>query len=125
MPHPIPASAPPLPQRLLAASLAVLVLFIGLLSSSKELHGGLHPEAREDVCRHGQEDKHGKQTEHRKTHECVITLFACGQVDAASVTVAPAVCGDPFTVWLRLESEIILPSVSLAFYRARGPPLFA
>lgn len=63
-----PASPPPPAARGLAALLAGLVWWLGVLGVSPELHAALHDEHRGDCPAH----------ESSAAHECAVTLFAHG-----------------------------------------------
>ena len=88
-----------------AACLIALVLFLSLLGASPAMHKCLHADAD------------------RADHECVVTLFTHGQVDAVSI--APLVTGLVLLVGvLTLLSETFqIPLANYRFSRGRAPPV--
>ena len=91
------------PLRACATLLASLVLLLGTLAVSPELHELIHKDASEPG------------------HECGITVFAHGQVDSVSVDVAviapPVICA---TISLNTVSVSSATIENLPF--GRGPP---
>jgi hypothetical protein len=54
-------------------------------------------------------------------HECAVTLFSHGQVDA-STTAAPVVCAPTTLVFSQSLPEIIFVSTDVRLLPGRGPP---
>jgi hypothetical protein len=90
----------------LAGFLVLVLLFLGTLAASPTLHQWFHPDAN------------------APSHDCVITLFAKGQVSAA--TVAPLLVGLVilFGGVALLPEMLVLPSADYRFSSSRAPPFF-
>jgi hypothetical protein len=54
-------------------------------------------------------------------HECAVTLFSHGQVDAAS-TIAPVFCAPVCVIFSQLLPEVIFVSTDIRLLPSRGPP---
>jgi hypothetical protein len=87
--------------------LASLVLFLSLAGASTALHQIIHPDAT------------------APGHSCVITLFAEGQVDAASAVPVLAVFILVFARVTLLPDTFLLPSADYRYSASRAPPAFA
>jgi hypothetical protein len=97
---------PEWPRRLVAAAAAVLVLILGVLAASPQLHRWLHPDAD------------------HSDHECAVTLFHHG-VTQAVVGVALAVM--PLLLFVHLAFVPAGPDLIAPRYRlcpGRAPPGF-
>jgi hypothetical protein len=81
-----------------------LVLLLSFAGASAALHKSIHPDA-------GAAD-----------HQCAITLFTKGQVDAANVAPVLALAVALFTVAVLLAETLFLPSADYRFSASRAPP---
>ncbi len=81
-----------------------MVLFLSALAASPSLHKWLHHDADDP------------------DHECAITLFAHGQVSAATVAPVVAVFGALFGGILLLAQTFVLASADYRFSPSRAPP---
>ena len=91
---------------LVAWLMVVYVLLLGAMVASPGLHSHFHPDA----------DKAG--------HECAVTLFSHGQVDAA-VTVVTVALLALSSLFLRFNSTSVCPAWVAALPPGRGPPVLA
>ncbi len=89
-----------------AVLLAGLFLFLSALSSSPKLHHWLHSDA------------------HSASHDCVVKLFANGQVDVAGTAAAVPVAADLFGGVALRPIALFLPSADYRYSSSRAPPSF-
>ena len=91
--------------RILIGILAIaLVLLLDAMAACPALHELIHQDA-------GQTD-----------HQCVVTLFAHGQVDSASVDIAPAAPVIASTTTPQVEFSILVPTIG-NLPAGRAPPV--
>jgi len=89
---------------IIASLLAGLVLLLDALAASPQLHELIHQDAGS------------------AEHQCAVTLFAHGQVDAAAVEVAASVPDCPVE-FLPPVSAAIFQSLVATLPPGRGPPV--
>jgi hypothetical protein len=87
-----------------AVLLCAMVLFLAALAASPSLHEWLHHDANEP------------------DHECAVTLFAHGQVDATTIVPLMAVVAALFGGVALLARTFELASADYRFSRSRAPP---
>jgi hypothetical protein len=86
-----------------SALLLGLFLFLQALSISPALHALVHSDAAEPG------------------HECAVTLFTHGQVNASTTTV-PVVCTAARIVFCQAPPRVIFVSADVRLLPGRGPP---
>jgi hypothetical protein len=88
-----------------SASALLLGLFLSLQAMAvlPALHALVHPDASDPA------------------HECAVTLFSHGQVDASS-TIVPAICAPASLVFTESLPGIIFVSTDVRLLPGRGPP---
>lgn len=86
--------------------MAFLLLFIATLAASPALHAAIHPDANHE------------------DHNCIISVFAHGQVNAAAVAVAPVVV-PVVCVELSLPVFSVFSATIENLPQGRAPPVFA
>jgi hypothetical protein len=89
-----------------AVLLTGLFLFLSALASSPELHQWLHNDA------------------HSASHDCVVKLFANGQVDIAGAAAAVPVAAEFFGSLALRPIDLFLPSADYRYSSSRAPPSF-
>jgi hypothetical protein len=87
-----------------AVLLCAFVLFIAALAASPSLHEWLHHDANE------------------AGHECAVTLFLHGQVDATTLAPVVAAAFALFGGIALLAETFVLSSVEYRFCPSRAPP---
>jgi hypothetical protein len=83
-----------------------LVLLLQVLAASEALHKAIHPQA------------------HSPQHQCVISLFAQGQVNAANVSLPGFVFVGALIPFLLKPDLTPAPSFNYPLPPSRGPPRF-
>ena len=84
--------------------MALMVLSLGVLAGSATLHRSIHPDA--DAAQ----------------HQCAVTMFAHGQVDAATVDVAPVVPAVSIETTPSFVRSIFSPTIE-NLPAGRAPPV--
>jgi hypothetical protein len=87
-----------------AAMLCAMVLFLAALAASPSLHQWLHHDANE------------------ADHECAVTLFAHGQVNATTIVPVMAAVAALFGGVVLLAQTFELASADYRFSPSRAPP---
>ena len=87
-----------------AVLLCAMVLFLAALAASPSLHEWLHHDANEP------------------SHECVVTLFAHGQVNATTIVPVVALVAALFGGVALLTQSFELASADYRFSPSRAPP---
>jgi hypothetical protein len=87
-----------------AVLLCAMVLFLAALAASPSLHEWLHHDANEP------------------DHECAVTVFVHGQVDATTIVPVMAVIGALFGGIALLARTFELASADYLFSPSRAPP---
>ena len=110
--------SPSLPHRLLAATVAVLVLLLTVLAISPQLHADLH------ACGHDHGHPHEAPAGNPDSDDgCVISLFGQG-ITAGS---APVLLAAPPVAFaapnFSLRAELVFSSPRYLHLPGRGPPL--
>ncbi len=90
----------------LAGLMAVFLVFISTLAASPSLHQLIHSDAG------------------APGHQCVVTLFSRGQVNAASTASIIIVAAAIFGGTVLLAETLVLPSANYRFSSSRAPPSF-
>jgi hypothetical protein len=110
--------SPSLPHRLLAVTVAALVLLLSVLSVSHQLHADLH------ACGHDHGHAHEAPAGNPDSDEsCVVTLFGQG-ITAGS---APLLIAAPIVAFsapnFSRSTELVFGSPRYLHLPGRGPPL--
>ncbi len=87
-----------------AVLLCAFVLFLAALAASPSLHEWLHHDANEP------------------DHECAVTLFLHGQVNATTIVPVMAVAFALFGGIALLAETFVVPSTEYRFCPSRAPP---
>lgn len=91
-------------QAFIAGLLVALVLLLDAMAACPSLHELVHQDAN------------------APEHQCVVTLFAHGQVDSASVDIAPAAPVIASTTTPQIEFSVFTPSIG-GLPAGRAPPV--
>jgi hypothetical protein len=92
------------PTKIAAAIVCMaLILALSLLAACPTLHKSIHKDAD------------------NTSHECAVTLFSHGQVDATSAA-APVFCAPAQLIFCQTPPRIIFVSTDIRLLPGRGPP---